>query len=96
MNKEEFNQNYIEQYIFNELKDCGLKNSEYIKRKYQGLNINYSRLYRRIINYQIKVYGYSLNGDSSNFFTTKDYYKKAARNHKQRSYERRKRYDKEK
>lgn len=59
MKKEEFEQRVLEQQIFNEVKDGSICNIDYIKGKYQGLNINYSRLYRRIINYQIETYGRS-------------------------------------
>ncbi|MBQ6631550.1 MAG: hypothetical protein IJH55_05365, partial [Romboutsia sp.] len=58
--KEEFKKNLMEQQLFNELKDIPFRNSEYIFKKYQGLDINHSRLYRRIVNYQIKTYGEQL------------------------------------
>lgn len=62
MERKEFNQKAMEQTLFNELKDCSLKSSTYLRRKYEGLDIDFTRLYRRIINYQIRVYGCSLNG----------------------------------
>ena len=76
MNKEEFEQRVLEQQIFNEVKDGSICNIDYIKRKYQGLNINYSRLYRRIINYQIETYGCSLN---DKYNKIEDYEKKSNR-----------------
>lgn len=60
--KEEFKKNLMEQQLFNELKDIPFRNSQYINRKYQGLDIDHSRLYRRIVNYQIKTYGEQLCG----------------------------------
>lgn len=65
MKKEEFEQRVLEQQIFNEVKDGSICNIDYIKGKYQGLNINYSRLYRRIINYQIETYGRSYEKKSN-------------------------------
>lgn len=76
MVKEEFEQRVLEQQIFNDLKDASIWSSEYVRKKYQGLNIDYSRLYRRIINYQIKTYGTSLNDRS---FPTEDYEKRKNR-----------------
>lgn len=46
----------IEKNIFNELKD-GYDNLEYMVKKYEGLEINFERLYNKIINYQYKEYG---------------------------------------
>ena len=60
MGNRDFNQRVLEQQIFDELKDRSIKSSEYFRRKYEGANINYSRLYRRIVNYQIKEYGGTL------------------------------------
>lgn len=57
MSREDFRQRVLEEQIFNELKDKSIKNGKYIRLKYQGTNINYSRLYVRIVNYQIKEYG---------------------------------------
>ena len=60
MKKEEFKNNIMECHLFEELKDVPFRNSEYIRKKYQGLDINFSRLWRRIVNYQIKTYGEQL------------------------------------
>jgi len=46
----------IEKQIFNELKDS-IINYNYLVGKYQGLDIDYSKLYNRIIKYQFKQYG---------------------------------------
>ena len=61
MRKEDFKQKYLEQQIFDELKDSPLKNSEVFRKKYQGADIDHTRLYRRIVNYQIKTYGSTLD-----------------------------------
>ena len=60
MKKEKFKNNIMECQLFEELKDVPFINSEYIRKKYQGLDINFSRLWRRIVNYQIKTYGEQL------------------------------------
>lgn len=57
--KEEKQIRKLETYIFNELKDCK-DNFEYLTKKYEGAGINFERLYKRIINYQIKFYGCTL------------------------------------
>ena len=61
MRKEDFKQRVLEQQIFDELKDSPLKNSEVFRKKYQGADIDHTRLYRRIVNYQIKTYGCTLD-----------------------------------
>lgn len=58
MNKEEFKKKLMEQQIFDELKDCCISNN-YIRLKYQGLDIDHNKVYRRIVNYRIKKYGTS-------------------------------------
>lgn len=80
MSREDFRQRVLEQQIFNEVKDGSICNINYIKWKYQGLNINYSRLYRRIINYQIKIYGRSLNDR----YNTIENYENRIRNRKRK------------
>ena len=61
MGNRDFNQRVLEQQIFDELKDTSIKSSEYFRRKYNGADIDYTRLYRRIVNYQIQEYGNTLN-----------------------------------
>ena len=77
MAREEFKQRVFEQQIFNELKD-GSISINYIKSKYQGLDIDYSRIYKRIINYQIETYGCSISNSYNSFFKSKEEYKKAS------------------
>lgn len=60
MRKKDFKQRVLEQQIFDELKDTSIKNGKYFREKYNGSDIDFSRLYRRIINYQIKEYGCTL------------------------------------
>ena len=69
MAKEEIKQLFLENQIFNEWKDCNIKNSDFLRLKYQGLEIDFSRLYRNIINYQVKTYGTSLNGQPTTYKT---------------------------
>ena len=61
MSREDFSKRVLEQQIFDELKDTSIKSSEYFRRKYNGADIDYTRLYRRIVNYQIQEYGNTLN-----------------------------------
>lgn len=61
MAKEDFKQRVLEQQIFDELKDTSIKSSEYFRKKYNGADVDFSRLYRRIVNYQVKEYGGTLN-----------------------------------
>ena len=91
MKKEEFEQRVLEEQIFNDLKNTSIISSEYVRKKYQGLNIDYSRLYRRIINYQIKIYGRSLN---DKLFTSKEEYKRRINIIKNLKSQRRHKYDK--
>ena len=60
MDREEFKKQLLERQIYNELKDSALTGAKYILNKYEGVNIDYSKLYRKIVNYQVKKYGYSL------------------------------------
>ena len=61
MSMRDFKQRVLEQQIFDELKDTSIKSSEYFRRKYNGADIDYTRIYRRIVNYQIQEYGNTLN-----------------------------------
>jgi len=58
---DEFKQRVLEEQLFNELKDKALVNSEVFKKKYKDIDIDHSRLYRRIVNYQVKKYGSTLD-----------------------------------
>lgn len=87
MSREDFSKRVLEQQIFDELKDTSIKSSEYFRRKYQGADIDYTRLYRRIVNYQIKEYGCTLNDYEPR--KTREERLKQAQNKRQRRYHRR-------
>jgi hypothetical protein len=59
MEREEFKKQLLEQQIFDELKDGYFGGINYIRCKWEGTGIDHSRVYRRIVNYRIKVYGTS-------------------------------------
>lgn len=59
MTKEEFKTLLLEQQIFDELKDGYFGGINYIRCKYEGSGIDFSRVYRRIVNYRIATYGTS-------------------------------------
>lgn len=65
----------LEEKLFLELRDNPVASAENFKKKYKELNINHSRLYRKIINYQIKKYGSSLN--NSTYINPEDYKKRS-------------------
>ena len=60
MSREEFAERFLENQVFVELKDSSIPGINYLRLKYQGTGIDFSRLYRRLINYQIKTYGREL------------------------------------
>lgn len=64
MTNEEFKELLLEEQIFNKEKDCSVVASDKFRKKYKDWRINHSRLYRRIVNYQVKKYGASLDNDA--------------------------------
>lgn len=77
MNKEEFRRKLIEQQIFDELKECCISNN-YLRKKYQGLDIDFNKVYRRIINYRVKKYGSSyLVNPTNSVINNKSEYRKS-------------------
>lgn len=52
-------QQMLEDYLFNEYKDSGTP-IDVIRRKYQGLNVDFTEVHRRRINYQIRTHGTQL------------------------------------
>lgn len=60
MGMRDFRQRVLEQQMFDELKDTSLRGGKYFKAKYEGSDIDFARLYRRLVNYQIKEYGCTL------------------------------------
>lgn len=89
MSMRDFKQRVLEQQIFDELKDTSIRSAEYFKAKYEGADIDYSRLYRRIVNYQIKEYGHSLN-TNAHYVPRRTYQEclKDQAKHRQRKYSR--------
>ena len=65
--KEDFKKKLLEEKIFNELKDSYIKNIEVLRKEYKDFDIDYTDVYRRIVNYQVKKYGQSLHS-SNNYF----------------------------
>lgn len=58
MNKEEFQENYL----FEKYKNSAFRNGEDFRNTLKNeSNINLDNLYRRIIIYQVKTFGYSLS-----------------------------------
>lgn len=71
--KEEFKQLLLEQQIFDELKDGYFGGINYIRLKYEGSGIDFSRVYRKIVNYRIATYGTStLFSPSSYMYKNKE------------------------
>ena len=55
---------FIENYLFEVLKDSTFKGSGEFRRILQSYDIDYTRLYVRIVNYQVKKYGTNLRRSS--------------------------------
>lgn len=91
MSMRDFKQRVLEQQIFDELKDTPIRSSKYFKAKYEGSDIDFTRLYRRIVNYQIKEYGTTLNfhvPKKTKEDLIKEYQKARQRRYNRRNYER--------
>lgn len=89
MAKEDFSRRVLEQQIFDELKDTNIKSARYLRAKYEGSDIDITRLHRRIVNYQIKQYGNTLDNYAPN--KTKEDLLKEHQKARQRRYERKNR-----
>lgn len=80
--------NFEEEYLFTKYKDKNIINAKTFKGKVSKYkNIDASRLYTRIVNYQIKKYGEALSGigDYETYIPTRtkqvnSYKRKSARN----------------
>lgn len=63
MNVEDFKKQYYEQVIFDNLKDTPFDALNYIRKKYPNYdklyNVDYTMVYKRIMDYRIKRYGTS-------------------------------------
>lgn len=66
MEREVFKIKLLELQIYEELKDAPFPGINYLKKKYEGLDLDLSKIYRKIVNYQVKKYGES--------FTSKKYW----------------------
>lgn len=91
MSMRDFKQRVLEQQIFDELKDTPIGSSKYFKAKYEGSDIDFTRLYRRIVNYQIKEYGTTLNfhvPKKTKEDLIKEHQKARQRRYNRRNYER--------
>ena len=53
-------QEFKEELLFNKYKDTKICNSDYLRCRYNDPDIDLTRLYRRIVNYQIDKYGSNL------------------------------------
>ena len=89
MSMKDFRQRVLEQQIFDELKDTSIRSSKHFKIKYQGADIDFTRLYAKIVNYQIKEYGCTLT--TGTYINKKTYEEclRQARQKRQRRYNRR-------
>ncbi len=66
-NSEEFQKQYFETVVFNELKDAYFPGISYIRNKYEDLGIDCWEVYRKIVDYRIKKYGNSYMSDPKKF-----------------------------
>lgn len=53
--------NFVEQYIFEKLKDKSFMNKNVFLKVVGDIKIDTTKVYRNIVNYQIQKYGRSLN-----------------------------------
>lgn len=58
--KEEFKRQLLEKLIFENEKDNALICAKRIKSKYQSYDLDFTKIYAKLINYQIKKFGYPL------------------------------------
>lgn len=56
MNRSEFK----EELLFNKYKDTKICNSDWLRSRYSDNDVNLTRLYTRIVNYQVDRYGRNL------------------------------------
>ena len=90
--KEEFIQRVLEEKVFAELKDNYFGGIKDIKYKYRDYNIDFDRVYRRIINYRIDKYGTSFVSKPGKDFhvSSSEYIRRATRLRQARYHRRRK------
>jgi hypothetical protein len=64
MDKKEFEENYI----FEKYKDTAFRNCKHFRKSVEKyINIDISKVYAKIINYQIKTYGETLTGGKDSY-----------------------------
>lgn len=59
--RDEFKRQLLEELIFENEKDQALICSSRIRNKYRDWDVDFTGMYARLINYQIKKYGYPLD-----------------------------------
>ena len=87
-NSKEFQKNYFETVVFNELKDAYFPGISYIRNKYGDLGIDTWNVYRRIVDYRIKKYGNSYLSDPKQTYKTKEEMMKDSQNIRKDRYRR--------
>lgn len=89
MDRELFKKQLFEKKIFNDLKDAPMTGAKYILNTY-GEDVDYSKVYRKIVKYQIKKYGHSLTVPSQTWMniTKEDAQKISKKRSREKSYQR--------
>ena len=59
MNKDVFIKELHEEQVFNDMKDIYFGGVRELKKRYGDFDVDFTKVYRRIINYRIKRYGTS-------------------------------------
>lgn len=85
MGLEEFKKRILEEKVFNELKDSYIKNIEVMRKQYKGYNIDFTDVYRRIVNYQVKKYGQSLHSSNNYFHSMEECLKLSNKSNKRKN-----------
>lgn len=88
-NREDFQKQYFETVVFNDLKDSYFPGIKYIRDKYGDLGIDCWVVYRRIVDYRIKKYGNSYMSDPKEVFKTKEETLRDSQNVRKRKHNRR-------
>lgn len=85
MGVEEFKKQLLEEKVFNELKDSYIKNIEVMRNQYKDYDIDFTDVYRRIVNYQVKKYGQSLHSSSNYFHSMEECLRLSNRSNKRKN-----------
>ena len=62
--KEEFKRQLLEELVFENEKDTALICANRIRSKYQDYDLDFTKLYAKLVNYQIKKFGNPLGNPS--------------------------------